>query len=127
MRQIKEKMVTSNGKLLYGISLDEVKDNSGSNHNSTHITMERGQIQFSSGNWYNTNEYNFSDETHRIAKEIFITQLQADVKVKLYELKQLEEVLETLGLGDILGNNVEQITSSLWQKAKMMLPSGGDK
>lgn len=101
MKKYNEKMIVRNGKMIYAISL---KDKNEDDSNRTHIMIENGKVYFSD-NWYsNSVEFNFNDDAHKIAKEIFVSQLQVDVKRRILELKQLEEIFNDIGLKECLGN-----------------------
>lgn len=101
MKKYNEKMIVRNGKMIYAISL---KDKNEGDSNRTHIMIENGKVYFSD-NWYsNSVEFNFNDDAHKIAKEIFVSQLQVDVKRRILELKQLEEIFNDIGLKECLGN-----------------------
>ena len=90
MKKYNEKMIVRNGKMVYAISLSDKSNNR--NSERTHILIENGEIHFSN-NWYSdTIDFNFNDEAHKIAKDIFISQLQVDIKRRILELKQLEEI-----------------------------------
>lgn len=103
MKKYNEKMVVRNGKMIYAISL---KDKNDSSSNRSHILIENGKVYFSD-NWYsNSIEYDFNDDAHKIAKEIFVSQLQVDIKRRILELKQLEEIFNDLGLKECLGNAI---------------------
>lgn len=103
MKKYNEKMIVRNGKMIYAISL---KDKNNSDSNRSHILIENGKVYFSD-NWYsNSIEYDFNDEAHKIAKEIFVSQLQVDIKRRILELKQLEEIFNDLGLKECLGNSI---------------------
>jgi len=114
----REKMVVKGGKLVYAISLEEVKEKGGSN--SAHIYIYNGQLTFSDNGLYSASEFDLGDETHRIAKEIFMVQLQADIKSKLMELKQLEEVISFLGLTNVLGGTLPELSNRLWGNRKLL-------
>ena len=103
MKKYNEKMIVRNGKMIYAISL---KDKNNSDSNRSHILIQDGKVYFSD-NWYsNSVEYDFNDEAHKIAKEIFVSQLQVDIKRRILELKQLEEIFNELGLKECLGNAI---------------------
>lgn len=103
MRKYNEKMIVRNGKMIYAISLED-KNNKSSD--KTHIMIEDGKIYFSNS-WYSgIVEFDFNDEAHKIAKEIFVSQLQVDIKRRILELKQLEEIFESIGLKECLGNSI---------------------
>lgn len=101
MKKYNEKMIVRNGKMIYAISL---KDKNESNNDRTHIMIEQGEVYFSD-RWYSDCvEYNFNDDAHKIAKEIFVSQLQVDIKRRILELKQLEEIFNDIGLKECLGD-----------------------
>lgn len=103
MKKYNEKMIVRDGKMIYAISLaDKNKESS----NRTHILMDRGQIYFSDSWYSNSLEFDFNEEAHKIAKEIFVSQLQVDIKKRILELKQLEEIFNELGLKECLGNAI---------------------
>lgn len=98
MKKFNETMIVRNGKLKYAIILDD----NANGKESTYIYMEDGEIYFSQDRWYTTTKFDFKDETHRIAKEIFISQLQTDIKTRVLELKQLQEIFNELNLSECL-------------------------
>lgn len=104
MKKYNEKMIVRNGKMIYAISLSDKA--SKSDNDRTHIIIEDGKIKFTD-NWYSgALEFNFNDEAHKVAKEIFVSQLQVDIKRRVLELKQLEEIFNDLGLKECLGNSI---------------------
>ena len=110
-RKYNEKMIVRNGKMIYAISLSD-KSNRNSDER-THILIENGKVYFSD-NWYSSAlDFNFNEEAHRIAKEIFVSQLQVDIKRRVLELKQLEEIFTDLNLkecfGSVLTDNTKRI------------------
>lgn len=99
-KKYNEVMVIQNGKMVYAISL---KDKGTKQSDRTHIVMDCGKVWFSD-NWFGSEiEFNFSEEAHKIAKEIFVSQLQVDIKRRVLELKQLEEIFNDLNLSECLG------------------------
>lgn len=110
MRNIKEAIKTDNGKLKYTVKLEQDKDSfelyiDSSNH-----------IYFTSNSYSSFNSYptfNLNEEAHRVAKEIFLTYLQAEVKTRLLELKQLELVLDELGLKEVIRKTIIDNSSFL--------------
>lgn len=104
MRKYNEKMIVNNGKMIYAISLKEKSNQSENDRN--YIYIEDGQIYFSD-RWYsNAVEFNFNDEAHKIAKEIFVSQLQVDIKRRILELKQLEEIFDDIGLKECISDSI---------------------
>lgn len=103
MKKYNEKMIIRNGNMIYAISL---KDKNDKNSDRSHILIDNGKVYFSD-NWYSGSvEYDFNDEAHKIAKEIFVSQLQTDIKKRILELKQLEEIFNEMGLKECLGNAI---------------------
>ncbi len=111
MSKIREAVKVNNGKLVYVIQLTtdsgneklQLYFNDGSSYGSAGIRFE--------DNAYSFDRYNVFDirsEGHRVAKEIFLTHLQAEVKTKLLELKQLELVLDELGLVGVMRKTISE-------------------
>lgn len=104
MRKYNEKMIIRNGKMIYAISL---KDKSSQNkEDRNYILIDDGKVYFSDSWYSNAVEFNFNDEAHRIAKEIFVSQLQVDIKRRILELKQLEEIFEDIGLKECISDSI---------------------
>ena len=103
MKKYNEKMIVRNGKMIYAISLRDKNDEKSS---KSHILIENGKVYFSDSWYSDAIEFDFSDEAHKIAKEIFVSQLQVDIKRRILELKQLEEIFNDLGLKECLGNAI---------------------
>ena len=108
-KKYNETMVVENGKMIYAISLKEK-----SNRENNFIMIKNGEIYFTGDRWYNQGSFDFNNETHRIAKEIFVSQLQVDIKRRVLELKQLEEIFKDLNLSeclsDIIPNSARMLT-----------------
>lgn len=101
MHQIEEKIVIYNGELKYAVCL--TKD-AKSNYDKTYLSIRDGKVYFES-NWYGgIREYDGSEESHQIAKSIFMSELQCAVRKRVSELKLLESVLNDIGISDVLGN-----------------------
>ena len=115
MNKIKEAVKVNNGKLVYVVQLTTEQDDQKlqlyydeSRYNGVGIRFEDSQ--------YNFNRYNVFDiksEGHRIAKEIFLTHLQAEIKTKILELKQLELVLDELGLVGVIRKTISENATML--------------
>lgn len=111
-RNIEETIIIRNNKMVYAVRLREKGTPEHSDANP-YIIVDGGSIKFID-RWYNgTTEFNFSDEVHQTAKEIFITGLRSAVKERLLELKQLSLILDEMGLKDCLGDVVEVNTKLL--------------
>lgn len=95
----KEIMINRNGKPLFAVRIDN-----GESSNANYVYVENGDIKFSSSWMDSIIPYSLSNESHRLAKEIFTIGLQAAIKTKVYELKQIESILTDLNLTDCLGN-----------------------
>ena len=110
MNRIREAVKVNNGKLVYVVQLTTENGN------------EKLQLYYNEGNYSNNgirfednafafDRYNVFDirtEGHRIAKEIFLTHLQAEIKTKILELKQLELVLDELGLVGVIRKTISE-------------------
>ena len=104
MRKYNEKMIVNNGKMIYAISLKEKSNQRESDRN--YIYIKDGQVYFSDS-WYSSAvEFDFNDEAHRIAKEIFVSQLQVDIKRRILELKQLEEIFDSIDLKECISDSI---------------------
>lgn len=110
MNKIKEAIKTNYGKLIYVIELEQ------SSNNKIQLYIDRNNKIYFDSNSYSFNNYNtfdINEEAHRVSKEIFLTYLQAYVKTKLLELKQLELVLDELGLKDVIRKTIVDNSSML--------------
>lgn len=99
--EAKEIMISRNGKPIFAIVVGKKSDSS---TELNYVFIENGDIKFASSWMSNIIPFNLGSESHRYAKEIFTIGLQAAVKTKVYELKQLESILGDLNLSDCLGN-----------------------
>lgn len=110
-RKYNEKIIVKDGKIAYAIQLDERND-------KNYITIRNGEIYFTDS-WYSSlKNFDFNDETHRIAKEIFIQQLQTDIKTKIGELKLLEEVFKSIDLQECIGTIIPDSSKILLEAKK---------
>jgi hypothetical protein len=113
-KKYNETMIIRDGKLIYAIQL---KDKEKDKDNRSFIYIDRGEIYFSSS-WFTTNEFDFNNETHRIAKEIFINQLQTSIKTRVAELKQLESIFKELNLSECIGTIIPDSSKILIEAKK---------
>lgn len=97
--ETREIMINRNGKPLFAVRIDN-----GESNDANYVYVENGDVKFSSSWMSNIVPYSLSNESHRLAKEIFTIGLQAAIKTKVYELKQIESILTDINLGDCLGN-----------------------
>ena len=109
MNKIKEAIKTDYGKLKYVVQLEQ-----GNNKlqlyvdNSNKIYFEDNRYCFS-----NYEIFDLSSDAHKVAKEIFLTHLQAEVKTRILELKQLELILDELGLKEVIRKTIVDNSSML--------------
>ena len=106
-----EKMIIRGGKLIYAVSLADKAGEAGRS-NTAYIYTHNGEINFADG-WMDKHEFDFKNESHQLAKEIFITELQADIKRRILELKQLQSVFTELNLSECFGSVLEDNTKLL--------------
>ena len=110
-KKYNETMIIRYGKLIYAISLKDKTTNASGNR-STYIYMDNGKVSFAN-DWMERYEFDFNNENHQIAKEIFITELQTDIKRRILELKQLQSVFSELNLKECFGSVLEDNTKLL--------------
>lgn len=106
-----ERMIIQYGKLIYAISLGDKASGSG-RENTSYIYTQDGHVKFADG-WIERHEFDFENESHQLAKEIFVTELQADIKRRILELKQLQSVFAELNLSECFGSVLEDNTKLL--------------
>lgn len=119
MRKYNEKMIVNNGKMIYAISLKEKSNQRESDRN--YIYIKDGQIYFSDSWYSNAVEFDFNDEAHRIAKEIFVSQLQVDIKRRILELKQLEEIFDSIDLKECISDSIVNNSKILLELKKEVI------
>lgn len=104
-KKFNETMIIRNGKMIYAIQLVEQ-----GNSDRSFIYMRDGQIYFGDS-YFTPTKFDFENTTHQIAKEIFVNQLRVDIKSRVLELKQLQEIFKELDLveclDDIIPNSVK--------------------
>lgn len=96
----REIMIARNGKPLFAVRIDNMEKD----QNANYVYIENGDIQFSSSWLSSIVPFQVGNESHKLAKEIFTVGLQAAVKTKVMELKQLESILKDINLAECLGN-----------------------
>lgn len=109
MNKIKEAIKAEGGKLKYVVQLEQ-------DNNKMQLYIDStNAIHFSSDEWtFNRCQtFDLSIESNRIAKEVFLTHLQTEVKTRLLELKQLELVLDELGLKEVIRKTIVDNSSIL--------------
>ena len=115
--EAREIMINIQGKPTFAVRIDStIYKGNGANY----VYVQNGDIRFSSS-WLNDiTPYELGNESHRLAKEIFTIGLQAAVKTKIYELKQLESILKDLNLAECLGNIMVDNTKLLLEVSEKM-------
>lgn len=113
--KIKETIKTNNGKLKYCLQVEQGEA-------KMQIYIHQGEIYFESCNYgFNTYPtFDLSNESHVLAKEVFVNSLKADVKNRCLELKQLETILNELGLKDIISDEIQKGSFLLSIKQKLL-------
>lgn len=109
--KLNEKMIIRDGKLVYAVSLGG-KVSGSAKENNAYIYTQDGKVKFADS-WISIHEFDFSNESHQLAKEIFVTELQADIKRRILELKQLQSVFAELNLSECFGSVLEDNTKLL--------------
>jgi hypothetical protein len=97
----REIMIARNGKPIFAVRIDDIENE---NSEANYVYIENGDIKFSSSWLRSIVPFSLSNESHKLAKEIFTVGLQAAVKTKVMELKQLESILKDINLAECLGN-----------------------
>lgn len=118
MKKFNETMIIRNGKLVYAVQLRQY-----GNSDKCFIFIDDGKIRFSES-YFGTTEFDFNNTVHNIAKEVFISQLQTDIKTRVLELKQLEELFNELNLSeclqDIIPNSAKLLTKVTEEMQKQL-------
>lgn len=118
MNKIKEAVKTDNGKLKYVIQLEQEANN------KLFLYLDSQNRIYFDSNCYAFDRYTIFDintEGHKVAKEIFLTYLQAEVKTKLLELKQLELILDELGLKEVIRKTIIDNSSTLLESKEEII------
>ncbi len=100
---IYEAIKVSEGKCIYCVKYVQ-------EDNKLFLYIRNGSVYFES-NMYGFSDYptfNINNESHKIAKEIFIQQLKLDIRNKILELKQLESLLAEMGLQGVISEDLEK-------------------
>lgn len=108
MKKVEETIVIRNEKMIYAVRLKsktEGEDGRRENNNP-YLIVEGGKIKYIDHIYGNKSEFNFNDEVHTVAKEIFISGLKNAIKEEILQLKQLESatflqnVRKFIGVGE---------------------------
>ncbi|WP_312942881.1 hypothetical protein [Oscillibacter sp.] len=105
--ETREIMISRNGKPLFAVCIGN------QDTQANYVYVENGDIKFASS-WLNSIQpFSLGDESHRIAKELFTIGVQAAVKSKILELKQLQAILTDLQLSECIGTLIQDNTRLL--------------
>ena len=99
-----EVMIIRNGKPTFAVKL---KVSNKKSDRDTYVYIENGEIRFNNDNWFrDMDDFNAGEESHAIAKEMFVSQLQTTIRNKILELKQLESLFKELDMQNYLGTTL---------------------
>ena len=114
-KKIEETIVIRNEKMSYAVRLCSKLEGEGSRleNRNPYMVVEDGKIKYLDNLYGNKSEFNFNDEVHAVAKEIFISGLRTAIKEEILRLKQLELVLNEMGLTECIGNTLEESATFL--------------
>lgn len=100
-KKISEAIKISDGQPKYVIKLQQ-------NESALQVYMHRGDIYFENNEYSfkNYNTFDFCNEAHILAKEIFLSSLKTYVKNEILKIKQLEIILNDLGLTDVITETI---------------------
>ena len=114
-KKIEETIVIRNEKMSYAVRLCSKLEGEGPRlkNRNPYMVVEDGKIKYLDSLYGNKSEFNFNDEVHAVAKEIFISCLRTAIKEEILRLKQLELVLNEMGLTECIGNTLEESATFL--------------
>ena len=99
-----EVMIIRNGKPTFAVKL---KVSNKRSDRDTYVYIENGEIRFNNDSWFKDMDcFNAGEESHAIAKEMFVSQLQTTIRNKILELKQLDSLFRELGMQNYLGTTL---------------------
>lgn len=122
MKKVEETIVIRNEKMIYAVRLKsktEGEDGRRENNNP-YLIVEGGKIKYIDRIYGNKSEFNFNDEVHTVAKEIFISGLKNAIKEEILQLKQLELVLEEMNLKECIGDTLQESATFLQNVRKLI-------
>lgn len=122
MKKVEETIVIRNEKMIYAVRLKsktEGEDGRRENNNP-YLIVEGGKIKYIDHIYGNKSEFNFNDEVHTVAKEIFISGLKNAIKEEILQLKQLELVLEEMNLKECIGDTLQESATFLKNVRKLI-------
>jgi hypothetical protein len=122
MKKVEETIVIRNEKMIYAVRLkSKTEDKDGRRENNNpYLIVEGGKIKYIDHIYGNKSEFNFNDEVHTVAKEIFISGLKNAIKEEILQLKQLELVLEEMNLKECIGDTLQESATFLQNVRKLI-------
>lgn len=123
MKKIEETIVIRNNKMIYAVRLGSKLEGAGSKieNSNPYIIVEEGKIKYVDNLYNSKSEFKFDDEVHAVAKEIFISTLKGAIKEQILQLKQLELVLNELGLTECIEGTLQESANFLQGIKKLLL------
>lgn len=105
--EVNEAIKIYNGKPIYVIEMIQGENGNGK-PTKVQVYIKDGNIYFEDNRYgfENYAVFNFTEEAHVLAKEMFMASLKAHVHNKLLEIKQLEVILDSLGLKSIVSEQI---------------------
>ena len=112
---IKEAIKIENGKPKYCLQVTQ-------GESKMQVYIRSGEIYFEACRYGFDNYpiFEVENQAHQIAKEVFVSSLKTDIKNKILELKQLEIILDDIGLKQIIDDEVKQGGVFLTIKRKLL-------
>ena len=122
-KKIEETIVVRNNKMIYAVRLSSKLEGDGSRieNRNPYLIVEDGKIKYVDSMYGSKSEFRFDDDVHAVAKEIFISTLKGAIKEQILELKQLEMVLNELGLSECIEGTLQESASFLQSIKKLLL------
>ena len=105
----REIMIARNGKPLFAVCI------SSEERQANYVYIENGDIKFASSWFDSIQPFMLGNESHNIAKELFTIGIQAAIKTKILELKQLQSILSDLSLSECIGSIIQDNTRLLME------------
>lgn len=122
MKKVEETIVIRNEKMIYAVRLKSKTEGEGGRreNNNPYLIVEGGKIKYIDHIYGNKSEFNFNDEVHTVAKEIFVSGLKNAIKEEILQLKQLELVLEEMNLKECIGDTLQESATFLQNVRKLI-------
>ena len=120
MKKVEETIVIRNEKKIYAVRLKSKTEDERRENNNPYLIVEGGKIKYIDHIYGNKSEFNFNDEVHTVAKEIFVSGLKNAIKEEILQLKQLELVLEEMNLKECIGDTLQESATFLQNVRKFI-------